>query len=771
MKYFGLLFKKCFILLCILGCFFSPVELYPSGKREKELTAAGKQRIILAGTDEGLFSVSRHGRLTALWTGGSVKKIVFAAGNGKPDFWAILGSEGILVSENLSEWERRNQGLPVKTIKIFNDGKKSFLPMVQEIKDLEINPANTNIIVCATRDNVYLSRNRGQSWTNLGAPQSRIKGIKAAASAFMPGARGSPDVLTVFLSHSVLGVYYIQPDRSGSRWTGLNRGLEILETTGNADEVSDIAVRMIPPSTAQDVKANNQVTEIYVSQTFRRRIYRLDWNSKTFIPIWSDNSPFGTIDSLCTAGNELNFIFEGTAASLDIGGSAAAKFTFHRRQNIKDKIRRVQNSLLTKRRGAVSSAVKGRLNCVVIQNGRNSNSPLTALSELWLLDEPDTLEEQPAAKSSIQSARRGVPPLYAPQAVNKEGIYLPVNYAIDNRSLKLYLDKMEKSGLNMIIIDMKDELGRLRFTPKNNAISAMGRVVRPLDIDPFLADMKKNGIYTVARIVVFKDPELAVRENGRFAVWDTKNAKPWVGYYETRRIKSSISDRDRSNDHLSFFPAIDPDYEIVRTFSSERWVDPYSEEVWEYAAMISEELYERGFDEIQFDYIRFPTDGVNLGDARYRWQENGMDMESAILSFLRHIRSRVKAPISIDIYGSNGWYRTDARTGQEVEILAPWVDVICPMYYPSHFEQYFLAQSPPELRPWRIYFYGTLRTSRISRGQAIIRPYVQAFFRNVSYDRLYYNKDYVRRQVEGIRSAGNGGFIYWNILGKYDDIP
>jgi hypothetical protein len=148
-----------------------------------------------------------------------------------------------------------------------------------------------------------------------------------------------------------------------------------------------------------------------------------------------------------------------------------------------------------------------------------------------------------------------------------------------------------------------------------------------------------------------------------------------------------------------------------------------------------------------------------------------MDMESAMLSFLRHIRARVRAPISIDIYGANGWYRTAARTGQEVELLAPWVDVICPMYYPSHFEQNFLAQAPEEMRPYRIYYQGTMRTSRISRGQVIVRPYVQAFYLNVSYDRKYYNEDYVLREVQGVRGAGSPGLTYWNNVGRYGDIP
>jgi hypothetical protein len=186
---------------------------------------------------------------------------------------------------------------------------------------------------------------------------------------------------------------------------------------------------------------------------------------------------------------------------------------------------------------------------------------------------------------------------------------------------------------------------------------------------------------------------------------------------------------------------------------------------------VAGELRDRGFDDIQFDYIRFPTDGDNLEDAAYRWREQGMDMESAMLSFLRHIRARLDVPISIDIYGANGWYRTGARTGQEVEMLASYVDVICPMYYPSHFEQDFLAQAPAEQRPYRIYYLGAQRTSRIARGRVIVRPYIQAFFLNVAYDRAYYDPSYVRRETEGVRAAGNGGLTYWNNSGRYDDIP
>ena len=738
-------YRPALKLLAVILCLLLPFPLYPGGRPEKggKRPAAGNVDqeaaidelspedgwAMLAGMNNGLFAVSQSGKMTHLWQGGPVKKIVFAAGD-ESDIWAMLGSDGILVSTDLREWQPRNQGLPVKTIKIFQDGNKSFLPMVQEIKDFKINPADPQIMVCATKDQVYLSRNQGESWTSLGAPPYRTNGIKAVAAAYIPAAGGGE--LTVFMSHSTYGIFYIQPNRNGAQWVELNQGIETLETTGNADEVSDITV--MPAG-------ENAAPEIFVSQTFRRRIYRLDWNRKTFSRLWSDGSPFGTVDSLCAGEDGLYFVSEGSVVSL-----AFDNFALRNRQDLLDSVR----------------AVSARPNCVALrENSKRGDSALLALSELWLLD-----EDEPGS-----SAGQPLQGSFAARALDREGLYLPVNHAMDSASLRPYLDVINRGGLNMIVIDMKDDYGRLRFTPNNPAISAKGRVFRPLDIDAFLKNMKERGIYTVARVVVFKDPELAAKENGRFAVWDARNSKPWVGYYDERRRKSDISDEDRRSDLLRFFAADNPDYEIVRTFYDERWVDPYSEEVWEYTAALAAELHERGFDEIQFDYIRFPTDGANLADARYRWQENGMDMESAILSFLRHIRSRVSDPISIDIYGANGWYRTGARTGQEVELLAPWVDVICPMYYPSHFEQHFLAHAPPELRPWRIYFQGTLRTSRIGRGQAIIRPYVQAFFLNVSYDRQYYNADYVRRQVEGVRAAGHGGLTYWNNSGRYNDVP
>jgi hypothetical protein len=702
----------------------------------------------IAGGDTGLYGINRYGIPISLWTEGTVRKLLKAG-----DTWVIQGDQGILVSADLLNWEKRNSGLPVKTIKLYQGGERSFITQVQEIKDLEINPADSEMMVCATKDRVFLTRNGGRSWQDLGMPDLRTNGIKAVAAAVMGGSTLRPE-LTVFLSHSIYGIYYINPDRSGG-WTELNRGIETLETTGNTDEVSDIAV--VPG-------AVNFQTEIYLSQSFRSRIYRLDWEKKQFIPLWSDSTAYGGVDSLDVGPETLRFLQAGAVS--EIPRSANAPLLTRRGDIEKQALDLIKAGL--------------DLSCLGFWETLRPDAEFHSLSELWLLrqgtagmGENIPLGENLPPGENIHLGVNSPAGRRRETASGKEGLYLPVNHAADPRLLNRYLTILEDRKLDMVVVDMKDDNGRLRFTPQNPAIAEKGRVFRPVDIDQFLKTMKERGIYTAARIVVFKDPELAGKENGKYAVWNSRTNRSWVGYYDSRRRKTPPGEEPAQDSNLEtqVFPADDPAYEIVRTFYDERWVDPYSEEVWEYTALIAEELHNRGFDEIQFDYIRFPTDGDNLSDARYRWRDPGMDMESAMISFLRHVRSRIDAPISVDIYGANGWYRTGARTGQELELMASYVDVISPMYYPSHFEQNFLAQSPPEQRPYRIYFQGTRRTALIGRGQIVVRPYVQAFFLNVSYDRKYYNTDYVRLEVEGVRDAGNGGLTYWNNSGRYDDIP
>jgi hypothetical protein len=224
------------------------------------------------------------------------------------------------------------------------------------------------------------------------------------------------------------------------------------------------------------------------------------------------------------------------------------------------------------------------------------------------------------------------------------------------------------------------------------------------------------------------------------ASWDKNSSKPWQGIKTTGETKKEIQ---------------------------EYWVDAYHPLVWQYNLAIAQEAVALGFDEIQFDYVRFPTDGENLSHLFYLAKAPGMTPESLLYSFFRYMRKNLDVPISMDIYGANGWYRTSLRTYQEIDLLSSFVDAFCPMYYPSHFDQGFMAYEPAEERPYRIYFYGSKRNHWIAKKQSLIRPYVQAFKIGVSYDRKYYNESYVQREISGTWDGDGSGYTFWNMGGDY----
>jgi hypothetical protein len=189
-------------VLCVLS---SGALLFPGEAAAQDAAGGGIGWSMLLGTAEGLTGLDREGVRRTLWEGGAVRKII-RRGTG----WAILADTGIFVSEDLFTWEERNQGLPVWTIKVYDNdngaGQKSFEPVIQQIKDLEVYPADGETMVCAVKNAVYLTQNGGRSWESLGMPPYNTNGIKAVAVALLPDASGA-EALTVFCSHSIYGIH------------------------------------------------------------------------------------------------------------------------------------------------------------------------------------------------------------------------------------------------------------------------------------------------------------------------------------------------------------------------------------------------------------------------------------------------------------------------------------------------------------------------------------------------------------------------------------
>ena len=502
------------------------------------------------------------------------------------------------------------------------------------------------------------------------------------------------------------------------------------------------------------------------------RIYRLDWTAKRFVRLWAGTASADTIEGIAPTDASLVFTAPDGIREIPIDMTAQGAVAAPGSANYAYQVSLPQPmaaATLADWKPSLDS-VPGRLLSAYIPADRTTGRGNLSLSELWLLT--------PASQVSP----------YAKNAILKKGNYIPIHQVTTEEGYGRHLKTLRDNKLNMLVVDMKDDYGTLRYDAKDPLVLSKGKTGNGIKVEPFVAEAKANGIYLVARIVVFKDRGLAAWGGGRYAVWNAKEQKPWQGYeWITQKVTQSATTPETAGSATAgsapgggvpptlaitgaAAKTAEPATETVKKVYDEYWVDPYCEEVWEYDVAVAKELIARGFDEIQFDYIRFPTDGDNLSDASYRWQDPGMDKESALMSFLSYARREIKAPISIDIYGANGWYRTGARTGQDVELLARYVDVICPMFYPSHFEQGFLAQAPASERPYRIYYYGAYRNAIIARNHVIVRPWAQAFFLNVSYDRTWYNADYVQRQIFGARDSINEGYTYWNNSGRYGDL-
>lgn len=680
----------------------------------------------LAGTSQGLFQIDRkstYSQPIQLWAGGEVKKILgpytISDQEGiSQTLWYILTSEGIFSTSDMITFNDCNNGLSFKTIKEYNGETKevSFSKTITDLKDLEVHPEDPRIVVTANKDSVYISKNAGKTWKSLGI-NARTTGVKAVAVATLAknpqNAASGETQLIVFMSHPMYGLAWCNPDANKIVWTDMLKGFEVQDSTmSSVDEIADI-VSVI----------HNDKPEIFLSQTFRPRIYRLDWQKKMGVLLWKGVNPADTVDSLMYSKKKLLFVQPEGIQNLDIETGSVQTTT------LQQYVHQIETVLVS-----VDSPYMSSIWIPAYQTNDYGN---LSFSELWLLK-----------PNEIRSS-------YGNTIDKKRALYIPIGQVISLKGLDSFIETMKKNNLNTIVIDMKDDLGTLRYNAQDPLVLQKGYVSRyAIDLEQFVAKLKAENIYLIARVVIFKDKNLSTYAGGKYAVWDKKTNTPWIG------TRGMVDVTDETGSVI----------ESSMSFYDENWVDPYSPEVWEYNIAVSKELINRGFDEIQFDYIRFPTDGLNLDNAQYRHQSTGMDKESALMSFLSYARKEIKAPIAIDIYGANGWYRSGARTGQDVELLAKYVDVICPMFYPSHFEQAFMAHAPESERPYRIYYYGSYRNAVIGRNQVLIRPWVQAFYLNVSYDRVYYNEDYVQKQLFAIRDSIDNGYMYWNASGRYTDI-
>lgn len=614
--------------------------------------------------------------------------------------WYFRTSKGIISSEDLKTFTPCNEGLASLVIKKFINGKAALVHQSAMLKDLAIDPVDNNNMVTATENTVFVTRNGGKSWQSIGSVSERTPGIKAVAIATMADGK-----VVVFSGHTIFGFSYRILDDAKPAWRDIASGIKIMKSLTSTDEVADIY-----PMLRKDDEGK-QCVQVYLSQSYLPNIYRLDWERKACISIYSGSEPCDTLDAMTNIGNTLLFSRIDGLGSVDVDTKKSP--------GVPAKLDKWKEAF---------AATPGYTNCAWIPPAISGFDTGVTLGELWLLT-PATLNTP-----------------YADKVDGKKCVYVSAYQCREKAGRNKFRKIIKDNGLNALVIDMKDDYGLLRYDTKDPLVMKKGKVTQyKINLDDFVSEFKEDNVYLIARIVVFKDKNLSRYNDGECAIWDKKTNAPWVG------VRSYNGEGGAE-------------------YYDENWVDPYSPLVWEYNVAIAKELSSRGFDEIQFDYIRFPTDGINMKNAVYRAKSEGMTKESALISFLSYARENIAAPLGIDIYGANGWYRSGTRTGQDSEMLAEYVDVVGAMFYPSHFENSFMNCEPWADRPYRIYFYGTYRNSVMMRGRAIARPWVQAFRLGVSYDKQYYGPKYIQQEIFGVRDAANRGYMYWNNAGDYSNL-
>ncbi len=324
--------------------------------------------------------------------------------------------------------------------------------------------------------------------------------------------------------------------------------------------------------------------------------------------------------------------------------------------------------------------------------------------------------------------------LTKPEIIYTRGLYFTGHSAGSGRLLRS-IPKFRMIGINTVVFDAKDVTGIVNYRSRVPEVvrydSHRGRTID--NITKLIRELKANGIYTIARVAVFQD-HLLVKREPSLSIQSRRTGGVW------------------------------------NAGRNELWCDPTSRTVQDYNIKLAVELAGLGVDEVQFDYIRFPTEG-DLADARFRYDFGAMKNDEVIARFLKKAQAEIakrNANLSIDIFGVVAWGKEIdiRRTGQRIELLSRYCDVISPMLYPSHFNDDFDGYARPGDNPYYFIHTGCLKVVEKSRKGTIVRPWLQAFTWRVS----NYDKRYILEQVRASDDSGSRGYLFWNASNEYETV-
>lgn len=325
--------------------------------------------------------------------------------------------------------------------------------------------------------------------------------------------------------------------------------------------------------------------------------------------------------------------------------------------------------------------------------------------------------------------------------VKVKGIYVTGPKAGSDSSMEDLIELVDTTELNAMVIDIKNDNGEITYNMDLPMVKEIGANVNYIsDIQKLIDKLKAKDIYLIARIVAFKDPILAEK-------------KPEL----------SIKKADGT---------------IFRDKSGLSWVNPYKKEVWDYLIDVSKETAKLGFDEIQFDYIRFSTDSgmknVNFGKAA----KDKTKIE-AITEFTKYAAEQLKplgVYVSADVYGTIIDSQIDAKiVGQSYVQMSKYLDYISPMIYPSHYADGTYGIKHPDMEPYNLILkslnksVSALKKIEDTKSKADVRPWLQDFTAVWLDNHKSYGEKEIRAQIDAVYDAGYEQWILWNGSNKYTE--
>lgn len=326
--------------------------------------------------------------------------------------------------------------------------------------------------------------------------------------------------------------------------------------------------------------------------------------------------------------------------------------------------------------------------------------------------------------------------------VEVKGIYLTIHSAANALGrLDKLIQLAKDTDINTFVIDVKDDHGNMLFeTEAANKFDTGANKNAPIkDIEAFMKKLKENNIYTIARIVSFKDPKYAARYP-EAAITRKSNGQPYTK-------------RDG----------------II-------WVSAHDRKLWEYNIEVSKEAAKAGFNEIQFDYVRFPvSNGGKLDKLVDYKNELNESKQVTIQKYLKYAYkelSPLNVYIAADIFGQVGSVTDDMDIGQYWEAVSNVVDYVSPMMYPSHYGNGVYGLSVPDAYPYETIDRGikdALERNKNIETPGIIRPWIQDFTASWVKGYIKYDVEEVKAQIKALEDNGVNEYILWNAANRYTE--